>query len=632
MSIKRFGMRLAPWLTACALSVSFSAVAADQDGDGIDDSVETAVGLDPAVANASRFIVDDGTGSAVYFNPDVAVDSEGRIHMSMQGFSNGGVGDDSAKEIYYALLSPDAELLIAPTIVNIPDVANDARPSIAVTSDGRAVIAWARNGEAVRMVTVDPSGDSQDGDAATPADILELTETAVGIATGPGHLDLAVNDDDNVVVMHDKGNLHLIIVGADGTPVVAETPIDAVYARSGVSLDFDSAGNIHAVYRSSTGTGPALYTMLNGATGAVMIDGTVVYDANPALAPRAHHYALHVDADDAVHIVYADMRNTIDADTNCNQCFQHGALFYTQLDPSLDDQSGDLATTDGTAATQIAIKVLDDVFLTNGWYSSSFVDENGLFISMPTASGKSGHSVMANDLDGNIVAGRRVSTSHRSSPGWMHKQANIDGGWAVWSDSVATDTGGTYRIILERTDGMIGRGMSGSAIAQSSDGNMMHFEAFAEDALPDGAAGVFPAEDFDVTGDYFRYAVGDLTVGGTATVTIDIGADLPEDFRVFNFDGSDWSEIGASKVSGTAFAVTLVDGGAGDADGEANGMIVDPLALATPVVVEPAAPVSISGGGGGGCVIGDENRPLDPLFPALLALAGAYFIRRRMTN
>lgn len=636
MSIPRFGTRLAPWLAACALSVSVSAIAADQDADGIDDAVEAAVGLDSSVANASRFIVDDGTSGVIYFNPDVAVDSEGRLHMSMQGWTDGDVTNDNSREIFYALLSADAEMLIAPTIVNTPDALNDGRAAIDVTSDGRAVIVWTRGGEPVHMVVVDPSADNQDGDAANPVDILELTETNIGADTGNGHLSMAVDGDDNVVVMHDKNSFSLIIVGTDGTPVVAETAIDTVDTRSGVSFDFDSAGNIHAIYRSSAGNGSAMYTMLNGTTGAVMIDGTDIYDAS-AGDPRAHFYSVHLDADDIVHIVYADKRNAADDTLD----YVQGSLYYTQLDPSLDDQDGNSATVDGTTATLTDIKILDDVFLTNGWYSSSFVDDNGLFISMPTASGKSGHSVMANDLEGNIVADRRVSTSHRSTPGWLHKQAFIDGGWATWSDSVSTDTGATFRIVLEKTLGMIGRGTSGSAVAQSSAGNMMHFEAFAEDALPAGATDAFPAEDFDATGDYFRYVVGDLTVGGSATITIDTGAALPADVRFFNFDGTEWTELGASKVSDTAFAVTVVDGGVGDADGAANRMIVDPIALATPVVVEPApepepeptpAPVNVSGGGGGGCVIGDGERPFDPLFPALLALAAAYVIRRRVTN
>jgi len=635
MSIKRFGTRLAPWLVACALSVSFSAVAADQDSDGIDDAVETAVGLDPAVANSALWVLDDGTGTQTFFNPSVAVDSEGRLHIAALSLDTATISNDNLREIYYMLVAADGEVLIAPTQVNTPDAVGESFPHIDVTSDDRAIIVWAGRNGPVSMVTIDPAGDDLNGDAAVPADILDLTETAIGVNTSGGGIAAHVNSRDEVVVVSNKGNvLRVLIADAAGVIVVAETTIGSAENDHLPRFDFDSNDNVHVIFQDQADAGAdgsASYMMLNGTTGAVMIDATSIYDER-ALTPRSSHFGLHVDADDIVHVVFGDKRNTIDADEDCHQCFQSGQLFYTQLDPSLDDQNGDKATEGGTNATGISIKLMDDVFLADGWYSVAFVDSNDLFIVLPGSAGKAGQSAMAVDLEGNIVAPLRVMKSHRASAMWRWKLASISGEWAVWADNVATATGGTYRLIASKTLDMIGRGVSGAATVQTSTGAVAHFDATDESGLPDGAMDGFPTDEFEATGTFWRTVVSQLDVGGSVSLTIDTGADLPENFSVIKFDGSDWFEIGASKVNDTSFAVTLVDGGLGDADGVANGMIVDPIALATPVVVEPAAPVSISGGGGGGCVIGDENRPLDPLFPALLALAGAYFIRRRMTN
>ena len=49
--------------------------------------------------------------------------------------------------------------------------------------------------------------------------------------------------------------------------------------------------------------------------------------------------------------------------------------------------------------------------------------------------------------------------------------------------------------------------------------------------------------------------------------------------------------------------VELVDGGYGDADGVANGIIVDPLGVVTSTTGDDDPPAA-SSGGGGGCFIG----------------------------
>jgi len=72
------------------------------------------------------------------------------------------------------------------------------------------------------------------------------------------------------------------------------------------------------------------------------------------------------------------------------------------------------------------------------------------------------------------------------------------------------------------------------------------------------------------------------------------------------YDFSAYAKFASDRRSVT---LTLTDGGSGDADGVANGVIVDPAGIVeaeeeVPAVVEPPSSTSIAGsGGGGGCFI-----------------------------
>ncbi len=76
--------------------------------------------------------------------------------------------------------------------------------------------------------------------------------------------------------------------------------------------------------------------------------------------------------------------------------------------------------------------------------------------------------------------------------------------------------------------------------------------------------------------------------------------------------------------------LTIQDGGPNDADGAANGRVVDPGAIGRQLPVapppEPPPPAPRSGGGGGGCTVGDGAA--DPTLP-LLALGALVYIARR---
>jgi hypothetical protein len=115
------------------------------------------------------------------------------------------------------------------------------------------------------------------------------------------------------------------------------------------------------------------------------------------------------------------------------------------------------------------------------------------------------------------------------------------------------------------------------------------------------------------------FNVAGLAPGGTASVVLTFPASIPANAKVFKIDSGGFHEFPGAVISGNTVTLTLQDGGAGDADGVANGVIDDPVGLATPV--GSSAPDS----SGGGCAVaGTGGGPVDAAggygFLALIAL------------
>jgi len=110
---------------------------------------------------------------------------------------------------------------------------------------------------------------------------------------------------------------------------------------------------------------------------------------------------------------------------------------------------------------------------------------------------------------------------------------------------------------------------------------------------PSGVSFGYGLVEFQVTG---------VPVGGTVLVRVVFPEALPPGARIYKVGTAgfyDYSDRAA--VNGNEVALYLTDGGAGDADGVANGVILDPVGIAT-----PAGAAGSSSGGGGGCVLDPE--------------------------
>jgi hypothetical protein len=100
----------------------------------------------------------------------------------------------------------------------------------------------------------------------------------------------------------------------------------------------------------------------------------------------------------------------------------------------------------------------------------------------------------------------------------------------------------------------------------------------------------------------FSFRVENVAVGGSVDLAISTPVGVTSYWKLI---GATWTQMPATPSAG-GIVVTLVDGGLGDADGVANGVIVDPggpsieqvapttTPATTPVIVAPTSPPSTS--------------------------------------
>jgi hypothetical protein len=92
------------------------------------------------------------------------------------------------------------------------------------------------------------------------------------------------------------------------------------------------------------------------------------------------------------------------------------------------------------------------------------------------------------------------------------------------------------------------------------------------------------------------FKVTGVTPGATVKVQLLFPGGIPSGSKIYKVTGTGFTEFKDVVISGNAVTLTITDGGSGDADGLANGVIEDPVGVASP---------GGSGGGGssGGCFI-----------------------------
>lgn len=124
-----------------------------------------------------------------------------------------------------------------------------------------------------------------------------------------------------------------------------------------------------------------------------------------------------------------------------------------------------------------------------------------------------------------------------------------------------------------------------------------------------------------------QYEAINVTNGASIAVTLTFPNIVPANSKIYKITGTGgYSEFTNAVISSNQVTLTLTDGGIGDADGIANGIIVDPIAVGIPTSSSSGGSTSVSNGGGGG---GGGGGSLN--LPTLLGLmlAGILGLRQR---
>jgi hypothetical protein len=186
------------------------------------------------------------------------------------------------------------------------------------------------------------------------------------------------------------------------------------------------------------------------------------------------------------------------------------------------------------------------------------------------------------------------------------------------SASASTPTG-TYRLKVRGTSGNLtreagltvtvsvsggggGGGGSSSGTVNTPGGQVqvaLQGGTFVQGPTPQS---VTPPQGFQAPYGGIAFAA-QVAQGGSLTVTLTFPQAIPQGAVLKKYLNSAWRDIPGVQLSGSTATYQVVDGGPLDADGQANGQVVDPVALLVP-----------SSGGGGAPQISFEPSVQPPLY------------------
>jgi len=521
------------------------------------------------------------TNSGAYADkPDVAIDSNGNIHIVYCEYAG------SYREIWYTMLDKDGNTLIEDTRITPDDDYDSTRPQIVIDSTNKVHIVWrdqrwdANSSQEVTYTKLDPYLDDMDGNAADPA-IITLVDDKRLTNIGNWYIfgvRMAIDSNDAIHIVFaddDNGDIDYMKIDKDGNELIATTALRENVSHwkpyPGVALD--SNDNVHITWADyeDTDSDEVYYMMLDGNDGSTMIDATLITTNDDWYSKWA---SIVVDDEDKVHIVFQDYRGL------------NHEIWYTKLDPSLDDQNGEAA--DAGTITLIPEKRLtsDDgdksrhptVAIACGRYIHIAWDEDD----------SDNVNYMLLDKDGSVVADNTaLTTGGGANPlegedgrSWTMPYIDVDANgkaYIVWSD----DRDGSNEIYYTTYQGPL--------CAATITGTNCTISDLTVPDIPADAPADFTTDTivgFTATG--FPGTTADLSITFTS---------LPANPTFYKAANGTWIKIyptnnsaGITNVTliGNTLSYTIEDGSDCDVDGIVDGTIQDPIA------------VGAGGGSGGG--------------------------------
>ena len=257
-----------------------------------------------------------------------------------------------SREIWYSMLDNNGDTLIDDTRITPNDGKNSVRPAIVVDSNDKVHIAWqdyrpASEHNEIYYTKLDPYLDGMDGDGADESVITLIQDKMVSDDNDDYSepVRMAIDSDDNMhLVWREYGTaLFYAKIDNDGNKIIDDVMLASgdFSGRPSVSVAVDSNNNAHIAWNDdeNTDSDETYYKMLDGSDGSTLIDATLI---TPNDGYKSKGQSIVVDHEDKVHIIWKDQRG------------DGQAVYYTKLDPSLDDQ-------DTGPADESVITLIDDM-------------------------------------------------------------------------------------------------------------------------------------------------------------------------------------------------------------------------------------------------------------------------------
>ena len=242
----------------------------------------------------------------------------------------------SSREIWYTMLDNNGNTLIDDTRITPDDGKNSVRPAIVVDSNDKVHIAWqdyrpASGYNEIYYTKLDPYLDDMDGDGADESVITLIQDKMVSDDNDDWSepVRMAIDSDDNMHLVWREYNTALFYakIDNDGNKIIDDVMLASgnFSGRPSVSVAVDSNNNAHIAWNDDENTDSyeTYYKMLDGSDGNTLIDATLI---TPDDDEKSTGQSIVVDYEDKVHIIWLDQRG------------DGQAVYYTKLDPSLDDQ------------------------------------------------------------------------------------------------------------------------------------------------------------------------------------------------------------------------------------------------------------------------------------------------------
>lgn len=382
--------------------------------------------------------------------PAFREDVSGNLHLLWQ--------DDTVDSgaILYRMFNSVGDLLIDTTQANDGGTGQPAiTPAVDVNVSGQLFVVWHESSDQeVWFMRLNPFLDDLSGDVADLMTIKEIGDIRISAAGGFDAIDprILVDANGDLHVVWDSsngGSVQYAKLDADG--VVLQGPLSIGGVSNGSArpdLSLDSGGNVHIVFGNAAATtaNEVYYAMIDGTTGAILIDATLL-SVDDGL--RADSATINVDTfDNTAYVVLAQsLTGAVNGDEE---------IFMWALDPSLDDQ-------DGSATSAAAIRT-DEHQLTSGegmfrWSVTSRIAGDrrihATYVDFDQGSCPGAAVYDINDAHitfaGNIVAKSVVSSTGSATTCFPQAKTAPGDNRIVWTDS-STGTREIFALVFSRAD------------------------------------------------------------------------------------------------------------------------------------------------------------------------------------